>query len=149
MEVLGLTIGAFPLIITAFHSYTRIRNFLSEYKQLDRHLQSVLRDIDTAQCLYTRAIDILLSEVIKDDIRDIMLHDMSNETWRETGLDEEICATLGNLGLWRPVENSIRGMTEVMKAIESILIGLDRSSDGTKANVAIRMVCDAFMVLLV
>ncbi|KAF8537740.1 hypothetical protein BDD12DRAFT_887110 [Trichophaea hybrida] len=99
---------------------------LSEYKVLDRHLRSVLRDINTAKHLYRLSIDTLLSIIIVDENRrNVMLHDLTNKEWNMDCLDSQLCLTLGKLLI--PVTNSIHGMREAMKNIEDILRGLIKS----------------------
>jgi hypothetical protein len=123
-EVAGLLMGAIPLVLLAFG---RIRATLTEYVNIDRNLQSVLRNVKTAEGIFKATVNELLSEVAGEDMRIKILEFGDSESSKSTlqTLDDDLRHSLGMT--YQAFKNSIHGFQDRMIAIERILgvINLD------------------------
>jgi len=119
LEVAGVVFGVLPLISMAFHLFRDVQTLLVEYKHLDRHMQSALRDIYSAKCLFMRAMDEFLKDIVEEERLKHMLDDLDDDGWNLEDLDLKLCVELGPLS--EAVTNSLRGMIETMQDVKSVL----------------------------
>jgi len=86
-EIAGLVMGAIPLVLLAFN---RIRTTLAAYNNLAGDLQSVLKNIQTAEGIFKTAVDQILSEVADEEMRINMLEDVDSFNRTVQTLDEDM-----------------------------------------------------------
>lgn len=99
-----------------------VRELASQYCSFNRTLRGVLREIETAEGLFKFAVNILLSEVIDEDRRNVMLENLESEHWHEDGLEAVLRSLLGEL--FQPTMNSIQGVRETLEKIKTIMLKL-------------------------
>lgn len=130
--IAGLILGVVPLIVLTFDGYVRIRELASDFANLDRKLNSIRRDIMATEGLFKSEVNAILSDIVEEDRRKIMLGDIKDSRvrahWEDsTGtLGCEIHACLGDL--YMPVLNLIQSANEILESIKEILQKLDKAS---------------------
>jgi hypothetical protein len=77
-EVGGIALAVVPLVLSAF---SRIREYLDEYADIDYNINRVLLGVKVAEGIFQTLIDDMLSRVIVNDIRKEMLNDLRNDNW--------------------------------------------------------------------
>lgn len=121
IEAAGIALAVIPL---ALQGYSAVRDLASQYSCYNRTLFRVLADIETYEGLFKEALDQLLSDMVEEDSRNIILANLGSgrEYWCKDGLEEEFRALLG--GLFQPIINSIQGVHETLEEVKRILLKL-------------------------
>lgn len=112
--------GVVPLIVLAFEGYVHIHKWFTEFASLDRKLARLRIEIGATEALFKAEVKFILSRVVKEDRREIMLEDSKSLEWEDStgALESQIRASLGDL--YMPMVNLVQSANDIMKLIEDL-----------------------------
>ena len=133
VEVAGLILGAFPLLITALEHYRESAEVLGDWWKFKRKYIKCKRDVEYHQITFTSNLEeLLLPLIVDDDQLELLLASPGGLAWQDDALEKKLRERLPNA--YNAYLDSINEINEVMKKLTQEL-GLDKEYLGTRISV--------------
>ena len=114
LEIAGLVLGAFPILISALKHYRESAEVLSSWLAFRRKYQKVKHDIEWLRFSYTQNLkELLLPLICDEDEVDILLSDPLGELWSEPELEYKLKERLA--GAYIHCLRAVKDVNEVME----------------------------------
>lgn len=96
VEVAGLVLGAFPLLLAALQFYSEGIDVTKRCLRYRQEVNILLADLKTENALYRNNVAILLQGVVDAKDMDKFSADPGGELWKAPGFDRKLKQRLGN-----------------------------------------------------
>lgn len=126
IEVVGLVLGALPLLISALEHYGDGVRTIQKWRKYERELHSVVRNLKTERVKLQNVCEKLLDGLVPASRIDKMVENPLSELWQEAEIQKRIRHRLWRS--WGVFEQTVKDMNV---AIEETI---DKLGAGTKVN---------------
>jgi hypothetical protein len=91
IEVAGIVLATFPLVISALEHYANGVIKISNFRQYERELRSLQRDLATEQQLLSDSIRLLLRTIVASEHElESLINDPGGASWHEENFKEKL-----------------------------------------------------------
>lgn len=122
VEIAGLVLGAFPLLVAGLQFYAEGIDVTKRYIRFREEVNSLLDDLGAENTLYRNNIAMLLRGVVKATAIDEFSADPGGELWKAPDFDRKLRQRLGNS--YEPYLHAVRKLhTTTTKFGEKLKLG--------------------------
>jgi hypothetical protein len=132
IEIAGLVLGAFPLLIHALESYREGAEVVSDWWQIERAYKKCKQDLKYHQLLFEGNIErFLLPLVVDDDELKQLMENPAGTAWEDSELEKKLKERLP-----RAYETFLGVMVEINELMESFkkALGVDNEKFRTRVT---------------
>jgi len=117
IELAGLVLGAFPILIHALESYREGAEVLKDWWQIQRAYKKCKHDLDYHRTIFEGNIErLLLPLVVDDDELKGLMDDPAGKAWEDEELEERLKERLPkSYSLFLDIMDSINKLMESLK----------------------------------
>lgn len=138
IEVAGLVLGGFPLLISVLEHYRQGWETLEDWFEIKTQYKKSRQDIDTQQAIFEDNLERLLGTLVRnDDHLKALLAEPGGDQWRDVALDEGLRARLP-----RSYDVYLRTVSE----INSIMDGLKHQLGDGLVSFQSKVACEIVSV---
>jgi hypothetical protein len=137
IEVAGLVLGAFPIILHALESYREGAEVLKDWWKIDRAFKKCRQDISYHRILFEGNIErFLLPLVVDDDELKVLMADPAGDGWEDPELETRLKERLPkSYDLFLDIIGDMNTLMEALKTDLGVL--------NAKLNVKVDKVCNS------
>ena len=138
IEVAGLVLGAFPLLVTALEQYRESAEVYTDWWRFRRQYSKVKRDVEYHQITFSSNLEeLLLPLVCEDEEIFNLMANPGGPAWQDSELESRLRERL-------PVayDNYLASIHEISMIMEKLTqeLGLDKAYMGTKTNKSVSLI---------
>lgn len=125
-EVAGVVLGTIPLLISALEHYKEGISTIRTWRNYDRELRSLIRNLETERVRFQDICEKLLVGLVSQCQIESMVDDPFGPAWHEERIRAKIQARL-----WRSFSNFEDIVKDMEEATKEMMTKLDLQPDGT------------------
>ncbi|KAK2735429.1 hypothetical protein CKAH01_01810 [Colletotrichum kahawae] len=125
-EVVGVVLGTIPLLISALEHYKEGISTIRTWRNYDRELRSLIRNLETEKVRFQDVCEKLLIGLVPQRQIEFMVYAPFGPAWQEERTRAKIEARL-----WRSFSNFEGIVKDMQEATQEIMKKLDLQQDGT------------------
>lgn len=131
IEIAGLVLGAFPLLIYALESYRESSETLRDWHKIQRPYRYSVRTLGIQKVHFQRNVErFLLPLVVDDDELKVLMEDPASKGWKDPNLETR---------LWKRLPESYRLFLDIMVEINGIIESLKKELGVTNPSFRARV----------
>jgi hypothetical protein len=136
MEIAGVILATFPLIISALEHYGEGLQSMQDWVRFRTHFNGFLNDFIRQQIFFRQHIEDLLSGVVDSDYHmGCMLDDLEDSQWKDAHLEGKLKKRLpGN----REYESYMTTVSAILGVLDKIRKKLSITNDKVSFSLAVR-----------
>ncbi|TEA17635.1 hypothetical protein C8034_v011830 [Colletotrichum sidae] len=124
-EVAGVVLGSIPLLISALEHYKQGISSIRKWRNYDRELRSIIRNLETERVRFQDVCEKLLVGLVATSQIESMVEEPFGTSWQEGNIQAKIRARL-----WRSFDVFEQTVEDMRDAIEEMKRKLDLEADG-------------------
>ncbi|KAJ0338706.1 hypothetical protein COL922a_005296 [Colletotrichum nupharicola] len=129
-EVAGVVLGTIPLLISALEHYKEGISTIRAWRNYDRELRSLIRNLQTERVRFQDVCEKLLVGLVSQCQIESMVDDPFGPAWQEEKVRTKIEARL-----WRSFSNFEDIIKDMEEATKEMKTKLDLQPDGTATKI--------------
>ena len=96
-EIVGVILGALPLVISALEHYAQGVSTAKRFWQYKLELKSLLRQIKTENAIFINTCEALLTGIVRVDQMTLFLKNPGGQVWRDPKIEKKLEESEGDL----------------------------------------------------
>ena len=120
LEVVGIVLGALPLIISALEHYTQGVTTAKRFWHFKSELRSLLTQIETETSLFVNTIEQLLEGIVRIEKMSELIANLGGEGWEDDTVEQRLKDRLR--GSYRIYLENVQGMAGALQTIMKKLV---------------------------
>lgn len=120
-EVVGIVLGAIPLVISALEHYAETAATVRVIRKAAQEFRTVARKLEAEHLIFRNALTNLLNDCtsIKPETLKVLLHDLDSSAWKDSNVEIALSKRLG--GSLRSYHEHVRSISAALRGFKERL----------------------------
>ena len=126
IEIAGLALAVLPILMTAAQQYNNCLVPLKRYRKFTTEAQDYYKELKIQNTIFRNQCRNLLEEVIDHDAASSMLNSLTQKSWADKSLDEQLAFRLGEsleacISIIGLIEQRLQSIVEESQRFKSVV----------------------------